>query len=185
MPRDRLSIALADRERQDLAQLAARRQIPSARLAGELVAEGLDRVRRRTAAARVLTASTAPRDVLAGVDEDIHAALCTPGVIWGLTRPDEEVSTGALRALTYLADVSAWLDDPRAIEDRPRPPRLHDPVTSQLHVGGIAAALDRSGGADGRAVRSAEADGFCGASDKRQLSDMAPASGEEGRGEHL
>ena len=173
MSRGRISIALRDGDHLDLAQLAASRQMPSARLAGELVAEGLDRVRERNAAARAAGATRATPADLAGVDMDIHAALCTPGVLAELGEPGSAEDSRAVRALTYLRDVSAWLDDPRPYMDRPRPPRLFDPVTSHQHRGPIAGALDRAGGADERARHSGEADGPSSMSDKRQLSDMA------------
>lgn len=181
MSRDRISLALRDADRTDLVQLAASRQIPSARLAGELVAEGLDRARRLQRYAREQTAARARLGDLAGVDADIHAALTTPGVVAALVVPEEETSAPALRALTYLRDVSAWLDDPRPVGDRPRPPRLHDPVGSALHTGPIAAALDYAGGADGRTLHGSEAAGSPAMSDKQQLSDMTPpeAAGED------
>jgi hypothetical protein len=182
MSRGRISIALRDGDHRDLAQLAASRQMPSARLAGELVAEGLDRVRERNALARAAGATRATPADLAGLDMDIHQALCTPGVVRALTDPDAPADSRALRALIYLVDVSAWLSDPRPYMDRARPPRLFDPVTSHQHRGPIAPALARAGGADERARLSREAEGLSSMSDKRQLSDM-PSAGAVDRPE--
>jgi len=173
--RNRVNLSLSDRQIEDLGWLASERGLVPGALAREMVDDAIQAAladaatRARWEQDRAMDA--AGREVL----PDIVAALSTEGVPEVLQGQTAGAGLEQLRVAAWLLHISRWLADsrPRAVKGAPVPLG----IWANLYVpgGDVGAALDVAGDADGLARRRAAGGGNPGVSDKRGLSDMAPA----------
>jgi len=173
--RNRVNLSLSDRQIEDLGWLATERGLLPGALAREMVDDAIQaaladaQTRARWEQDRAL--DVAAREVL----PDIVAALGTEGVPEVLAGQTAGAGLEQLRVAAWLIQISRWLADPRPRAVKGPPVPLG--IWANLYVpgGDVGAALDVAGGGDGSARRRAAGQGNPGVSDKRRLSDMAPA----------
>jgi len=183
--RNRVNLSLSDRQIADLGWLASERGLLAGALAREMVDDAIQAAladaatRQRWEQDRAI--DQAAREVL----PDIVAALSTEGVPEVLAGQTEGAGLEQLRVAAWLLHISRWLADTRPREQKGAPVALG--IWGNLYVpgGDVGAALDVAGGGDGSTRRRAAGGCHPGASDKRQLSDMAgaqqgPAGGPDG-----
>lgn len=170
----RINVTLAPRELATLGWLAGERtQLPAA-LARTLIEQGLERAKSEAAL------QESYRDWRAGFSYEeriaphIAAAVAQPGVVRALSGDHTGCSVEELRLASWLVAVSAWWRDPRPGTVKGAPPARDTWTSLSLPHGAADVAFDEIDETVSQALRARPARGGQTASDKRQLSDVAP-----------